>query len=82
MSGTAVTADRALHLRYSTPYLDETLAFIVLDHRRAAFATWDDIRALGNLRVGVPVTSYYLDFLRTRLPSATVVKFDSPDRMF
>jgi Na+/H+-dicarboxylate symporter/ABC-type amino acid transport substrate-binding protein len=82
MSGTAVTADRALHVRYSTSYLDETLAFIVLDHRRAAFGTWDDIRAMGPLRVGVPVTSYYLDFLQTRLPSATVVKFDAPDRMF
>jgi ABC-type amino acid transport substrate-binding protein len=82
MSGTVVTADRALTVRFSKPYLDETLAFIVLDYRRSAFGTWDDIRAAGSLRVGVPVTPYYLDFLRTRLPSATVVKFSSPEEMF
>jgi ABC-type amino acid transport substrate-binding protein len=82
MSGAAVTADRALHVRFSQPYVDETLAFIVLDNRRAEFATWDDIRAQRPLRVGVPVTPYYLEFLRRQLPSATVVKFDSPDQMF
>jgi Na+/H+-dicarboxylate symporter/ABC-type amino acid transport substrate-binding protein len=82
MSGAAVTADRALHVRYTQPYVDETLAFIVLDYRRAAFGTWDDVRAQGPLRIGVPVAPYYLDFLQRELPSATIVKFDAPDRMF
>jgi Na+/H+-dicarboxylate symporter/ABC-type amino acid transport substrate-binding protein len=82
MSGAAVTADRALRVRYTQSYLDETLAFIVLDYRRASFGSWDDVRAAGPLRVGVPIAPYYLDFLKRQLPSATIVKFDTPDRMF
>jgi len=81
MSGVAITADRALRVRYSAPYLDETVAFLVADHRRAEFATWDAIRA-AHLRLGVPNASYYLDRTRARLPSATIVPFDSPSRMF
>jgi Na+/H+-dicarboxylate symporter len=82
MSGVAVTAERALHVRYSAAYLDETLAFVVLDYRRAAFASWDDVRAAGPLRVGAPVTPYYVGFLRERLPSATIVPFSSVEPMF
>src|SRR5262249_25944659 len=33
MSGAAITAERASHVRFSTSYLDETVALIVLDHR-------------------------------------------------
>jgi ABC-type amino acid transport substrate-binding protein len=82
MSGVAVTAQRALHVRYSTPYLDETLAFVVPDYRRAQFASWDDVRAAGPLRIGAPVTPYYVDFLRERMPQATIVPFESVEPMF
>jgi ABC-type amino acid transport substrate-binding protein len=82
MSGAAVTAERALHVRFSTSYLDETLAFIVLDYRRAQFASWDDVRAAGPLRVGAPVTPYYMTFLKERLPNATIVPFDGIEPMF
>ena len=54
MSGAVVTADRALRVRFSTPYLDETVAFIVADHRRAEFATWDEVSRRRPLRLGVP----------------------------
>jgi Na+/H+-dicarboxylate symporter/ABC-type amino acid transport substrate-binding protein len=82
MSGVAVTAERALRVRYSAAYLDETLAFVVLDYRRAKFASWDDVRAAGALRVGAPVTPYYMAFLRERLPAATIVPFASVEPMF
>ena len=82
MSGVAVTAERALHVRYSAAYLDETLAFVVLDYRRAAFASWEDVRAAGPLRVGAPDTPYYMNFVRERLPGATIVPFDSAEQMF
>jgi ABC-type amino acid transport substrate-binding protein len=82
MSGAVVTADRALHVRYSTPYLDETVAFIVADYRRAEFAEWKDIVTAGPLRVGVPGASSYLNNVRARMPKATIVVFDNTDRMF
>jgi ABC-type amino acid transport substrate-binding protein len=82
MSGAVVTADRALHVRFSTAYLDETLAFVVADHRRAAFATWDEVRALGPLRIGAPSPSYYVRWVRAQLPSATIVTFDGAAPLF
>ena len=40
MSGAVVTADRALRVRFSDSYLDETLSFLVEDHPRVGFADW------------------------------------------
>jgi Na+/H+-dicarboxylate symporter/ABC-type amino acid transport substrate-binding protein len=82
MSGTPVTADRALKVRFSTPYLDETLAFVMLDHRRAEFATWDGLRAGTPLRIGVPGGSYYRDWVAKRLPGSTIVPFNAVETMF
>jgi len=82
MSGVVVTADRSLHVRYSSAYLDETFAFIVADHRRAEFASWDEVEATPALRIGVPNEPYYLSRIRARLPAATIVPFDSLERMF
>ena len=82
MSGVAVTADRASHVRFTAPYLDETLALIVRDHRRAEFASWDDIRGR-SLRFGLPTSGdYYLNKARGLLPSAEFVTFDRPEAMF
>jgi ABC-type amino acid transport substrate-binding protein len=81
MSGAAVTADRAVRVLFSTPYVDETLAFIVLDHRRGEFSSWDDIRSARSLRLGVPRALYYQNKIRAELPAAEVVTFDGPDEM-
>ena len=47
MSGVVVTPDRAMGTLFSTPYLDETLAFVTRDQQRDHFRTWDAIRQLG-----------------------------------
>jgi Na+/H+-dicarboxylate symporter/ABC-type amino acid transport substrate-binding protein len=81
MSGAVVTADRALQVRYSTPYLDETLAFVVADYRRADFATWEQVTAVP-MRVGVPGASYYIAAIRSRMPQAQLSIFDTVEHMF
>ena len=73
MTGAAVVADRAMQFLYSTPYLDETLAFIMPDHRRAEFSSWDDIRAMKRLRLAVPAAPYYIAKIRAELPNAEIV---------
>ena len=45
MAGVAVTTLRAAQVLFSATYLDETLAFVVPDHSRELFSSWDDIRA-------------------------------------
>ena len=82
MSGTTVTADRAVDLLFSNLYLDETLAFVVPDHRRAAFSSWDGIRAIGPLRVGAPPVDYYVRKIREELPNAEIVSIVQTDDFF
>ena len=76
MSGVPVTADRAMSVLFTTSYLDETLAFLVLDHRRAEFTSWDAIRAQPGLRIGVPAVPYYLKKIHAELPNASIMIVD------
>jgi ABC-type amino acid transport substrate-binding protein len=82
MSGAAVTPDRATRVLFSSAYLDETLALLVLDYRRAAFASWESVRAMAPLRIGMPATAYYEAAIRRELPNARVVTFDGAEAMF
>ena len=55
MSGFAITTPRAAAMALSAPYLHETVAFLVPDHRRGDFATRESVLAQTGLRVGIPV---------------------------
>lgn len=82
VGGVAVTTLRASAALFSTPYLDETLAFAVPDHRREQFSAWDDIRALHGVVIAAPDVPYYLDLLRRRLPDADIRVIKDFGRMF
>ncbi|HTG72534.1 MAG TPA: cation:dicarboxylase symporter family transporter [Terriglobia bacterium] len=73
MSGVPLTTELAASMRLSNSYLDETLSFIVPDHRRTEFETWDAIRGIAGLKVGVPELEYYARKARMALPNATVI---------
>jgi ABC-type amino acid transport substrate-binding protein len=68
MTGIAVTTERARDVRFSTPYLDETVAFVVRDHDRSRFESWDAVRRMGAVRLGVPNIPYYMQKIRELLP--------------
>jgi len=51
MSGLILTPSKPLQARFSRPNLDQTLAFLTLDHRRRAFATRKEILRSGDLRL-------------------------------
>ena len=82
MAGTAVTVDRAAHVGFSTPYIDETVAFIVPDHLAAVFSDWSSVRAMRRLRVGLPPLPYFIRKLQNELPSAELVTVDRIDDLF
>jgi ABC-type amino acid transport substrate-binding protein len=82
MSGTAITAYRAMDVLFSAPYLDETLAFLVPDYRRSQFGSWDTIRAERGLRIGVPRLPYYLRKISAELPAAEIVPVENPGQLF
>jgi proton glutamate symport protein len=82
MSGAAVTADRAMTVQFSAPYLDETIAFIVPDHLAAAFSEWSNVRSMGRLRLGVPRDPYFVRKIRDELGDVDIVPIERMDQLF
>jgi ABC-type amino acid transport substrate-binding protein len=80
--GVVVTTVRAGLIQFSSPYVDETLGFVVPDARREDFQSWDDIRRLGRIRIAGPSGPYYASKVADRLPRATLVAVDSMAEMF
>jgi len=82
MAAVAMTPERAQTMVFSTSYMDQTLAFIVKDHRRQAFSSRDALRRLQAPRIGVPDVPYYIDKVRQYLPHATLVVLPSIREFF
>ena len=72
MSGVVVTTVRASRLVFSNAYLDETLAFAVLDAKRTEFLSWEQLRMRSGIRIGIPQMPYYVEKIKERLPEADV----------
>jgi Na+/H+-dicarboxylate symporter/ABC-type amino acid transport substrate-binding protein len=81
MGGVMMTPERAERMDFSSPYLDEALAFIVQDHRRADFSSAHWIRTTPGLRVAVPNLPYLIDLVHREFPGVTTVEisFDNKD---
>lgn len=73
MAGILLTTQRASRVEFSPPYLDETLAFVVPDHRRAVFSDAAWVRAQVGLRVGVPDLPYVRQLIEREFPNVTIV---------
>jgi Na+/H+-dicarboxylate symporter len=82
MSGVVITTDRAREVLFSASYLDETMAFVVPDHRRRDFEEWETIRGLKNVRIAVPDVSAFVEKLRSLVPAAEVVTFRKAADLF
>jgi Na+/H+-dicarboxylate symporter len=80
--GVVITTARAGLMQFSTPYLDETMGFVVRDPDRETFESWDAIRALGHIRIAGPNIPYYQDKVAERLPEAQIVPVNSMAELF
>ena len=60
-------------MAFSEPYLDETFAFVVPDHRRAEFSDAAWVRDQEGLRLGVPDLPYLRDLVEREFPKARIV---------
>ncbi len=77
IGGIAMTPRRVEQMRFTHPYLDNTLSFIVRDHDRHAFSTWDEIRARERLRIAIPNVPHYVTLMKQKLPNAEFVEIHS-----
>ena len=73
MAGISVTTGRASEMVFSPPYIDETLSFVVPDHRRADFSSAEWVRATPGLRVAVPNLPYLEEIIHREFPRAEIV---------
>jgi Na+/H+-dicarboxylate symporter/ABC-type amino acid transport substrate-binding protein len=78
MSGIAVTTKRASRIVFTPPYIDETLAFLVPDHRRSEFLSAEKVRAAHGLRVAVPDLPYALFLVKREFPNVETVTLKDP----
>ena len=62
--------------------MDQTLAFIVKDHRRGEFSSRDAIRRLKKPRIAVLNVQYYIDKVHRYIPQATIVVLNSVKEFF
>jgi ABC-type amino acid transport substrate-binding protein len=82
MCALAVTIDNAQEMTFSTPYTDQTLAFVVKDYRREDFNSRENVKGQRQLKLGVPRSPYYIAKIREYLPQAEVVELHSPREFF
>jgi Na+/H+-dicarboxylate symporter len=82
MGGVVATPLRATTAAFSSAYMHESLAFVVPDHLRDQYDTWDEIRARDGVQIGFPDVPYFRRQLQQRLPQATLVPVNSPDEAF
>jgi ABC-type amino acid transport substrate-binding protein len=82
MSGVMVTTERASRGVYSSSYMDETLALIVLDHDREKFGSWEGVNALGSITIGVPDLPYLVMMVGALAPRATLKSVRSAEEAF
>jgi hypothetical protein len=73
MAGILLTTRRASQVEFSPPYLDEVLAFVVPDHRRAEFSDAAWVRAQAGLRVGIPDLPYVAQLVAREFPNVAIV---------
>lgn len=82
MSGVVITPERAQLMAFSTPYQEQTLAFIVKDHRREEFSSRQAIRHLKAPRIAVPNLPYYVEKIKRYMPQAQIVLFNTITEFF
>jgi Na+/H+-dicarboxylate symporter/ABC-type amino acid transport substrate-binding protein len=79
MGGVYVATRRTGQLDFSPPYLDETLAFVVPDHRRSDFSRAEWVRGQEGLRVAVPDLPNFVLVLQREFPNLELVPVPIPE---
>lgn len=83
MSGSVLRPGMAADVGFSQGFMDGTIAFIVKDHNRDVFKTWEKIRNQKDLKIGIPSNSrYYQAMAEKALPHAKWVPLVSPREFF
>lgn len=78
MSGTIITVNRLQKIKFSRSYMDQTMAFLVPDHKIQDFNNADSLAQLKSLKIGVPDDPFIRKAVQDLIPSAQVELLVSP----
>ncbi len=82
VGGITISPQRALRFVFSKSYLDEYLGIVVRDYRRNEFSSYDKIREMENLRLGVTPFRLKEGAGQRLFPNAKLVVINSPREFF
>ncbi|QGJ70940.1 Sodium:dicarboxylate symporter [Planctomycetales bacterium 10988] len=82
VGGLFATTSRVEKMRFSEPYLDLNLSFIVPDYRKHEFAKLSALKHRDDLRIGVLERPYFGSRIQAAAPNAEVELLDSPRAFF
>ena len=82
VGGLPIVTSSLLDNRYSEPYLNVSVSFVVPDHRRREFSSMAAIEQLEELRIAIPHADYFRFKVQSRLPDAELVAVDSVYEFF
>jgi len=78
MSGLVVTVQRLEEMEFTRPYMDQTLAFLVPDHRVQSFNQLENLARMDSLAIGIAADPFIEQAARQLLPTARLEVIDSP----
>ena len=67
---------------YTDPFNTITLSFIVPNHRRDSFMTWDSVRSQAGIKVAIPIFQSLEEEMSKRLPNAAPVRLRSLEEQY
>ena len=76
-TGRTMTPGTALTGAYTIPIMNRIQAFLVPDHRRSEFSSFESIRELGNIRLAIAPSRHYGTLVAKRLHDAEIVEVPS-----
>ncbi|OYP36582.1 cation:dicarboxylate symporter family transporter [Rhodopirellula sp. MGV] len=82
VGGLFATTKRVEQMRFSEPYLQLNLAFIVKDHAREKFSRLSEIDDPASLRIAVLERPYFGTRVRQSCPHAKIEQINSPAEFF
>ncbi len=78
MSGLVITVNRLKKMEFTRPYMDQTMAFLVPDHKTQDFNNASNLARQDSLRIGVPNDPFIRQAVRNLLPQAQIEMVNSP----
>ncbi len=78
MTGSVITVNRLKKMTFTRPYMDQTMAFLVPDHKISKFNSAASLAQLDSLKIGVPDDPFIRQAVTKLIPTVQLEVLNSP----